>query len=579
MIFVALAATVAYLLFLLAPANRGTTWLWVVTLAAEALAATHAFGTWWTILANDDHPESGDVVVRRRDLMQRPRSVPTIDVLITACGEPEDLIMRTVLAARDMRLAHNTIVLDDGNSSLLAKRCRASGVEYRRRGDNSNAKAGNVNAGLAATDGEFVLILDADHVPLPDFLIHVIPHFVDPTVALVQAPQSYRRGGGIIAAGAGEAQRIFYELVCPGKNKFNAAFCVGTNVVFRRTALDEIGGIHTGSNSEDIWTSLDLHRLGWRSVYVPQVLATGLAPDTINSFVKQQHRWATGGFEILTRGRLFRRDRKLTLDQRLQYMFVGTHYLLSLAMLVFMCLPATYLMFGLSPVRAGGWDWASHYLPFYVATLAVTWLQSGGFRLSAIVTSIAAAPVHLRAMWGVVTRRKSSWTATNSARRSTSSLWPVMPHIFLIGLNACAIAVGLSVFANPAPTMLAIGWASVHTALLGRVVFEAMRNEEHNKRAAAPQATADKPRRLVLVPRPLRLAGEGIASMAALITPQPLLDRGRILVSTALVGAVATLVITSIYVTTAGNPSPTSAEVVVAESQTAAPVQVVSSAS
>lgn len=209
-------------------------------------------------------------------------------------------------------------------------------------------------------------------------------------------------------------------------------------------------------------------------MYVPQVLARGLAPDTIGAFVRQQHRWASGGFEILFRGRLFRRDRKLTLDQRLQYLFVGTHYLLSVAMLVFLCLPATYLLFGLSPIQATGWNWVSHYLPFCIATLAVTWLQSGGFRLAAVVTSIAAAPVHLRALVTVLLHRQATWTVTNGTRRSGSSIWPVVPHIALIALNGCAIFVGLSVMTHLAPTLLSAAWATLHIMFLGRLVAEAL---------------------------------------------------------------------------------------------------------
>src|ERR1700750_1174871 len=90
-IFLALAATVAYPLFLLAPATRGRTWLWLVTLGAECLPALHAFGTWWTILAHDDQPDSGDVVVRRHELVHSPSTIPSIDGFTTYCGEPDDL--------------------------------------------------------------------------------------------------------------------------------------------------------------------------------------------------------------------------------------------------------------------------------------------------------------------------------------------------------------------------------------------------------------------------------------------------------------------------------------------------------
>jgi len=475
-IFIALLATTSYLLFLLEPRNRGVWWLWGLTLLAEGLTAFHGLATWWTILAHDDRPEPVDVVMRRNDLRTLAVPPPSIDVFITACGEPDELVVRTAEQARDMHLPHGTFVLDDGRSDVLANRCRDIGVGYLRRDGREHAKAGNVNAALARTQGEFVVILDADHVPQRDLLLQLLPHFVDPDVAFVQPPQSYTNSDdGIVALGAAEAQRIFYELVCPGKNHFNAAFCVGTNVMFRRSALDMVGGVYTGSNSEDIWTSIELHRRGWRSVYVPQVLARGLAPSDLTAYLKQQLRWASGGFEVLFRGRLFRRGNGLTLDQRLQYLTTGLHYLLSAAMLVFMCLPAVFLLFGFSPIKSDGWTWATHYVPFYAATLLVTWLQSGGFRPAAIVMSIAAAPVHVKALVATALGRKAKWSVTHRMGGAAASLWPVLPHVALMVLNVSAIVAGLAVMAEPAPTYLSVAWASLHLLLLGRVVAEALR--------------------------------------------------------------------------------------------------------
>ena len=410
----------------------------------------------------------------RRNRLRAGAEVPAIDVFITAYGEDPAMVRRTMRAARDMQLPHETYVLDDGDSDELERIAADEGVGYLRRAGGQHAKAGNVNAALARTHGDFVVIFDADHVPEPTFLMQVLPHFEDPDVAFVQSPQSYTNNVNLVATGSGEAQRIFYELVCPGKNHFNAAFCVGTNVMFRRAALDEIGGIWTGSNSEDIWTSLELHKRGWRSIYVPQVLARGLAPQDVTSYLKQQMRWASGGFEVLLRGKLFKRGTGLTVDQRLQYLFTGTHYLLSVAMLTFMFLPALYLLFALSPIRADGFTWATHYLPFQAAVLLVTWLQSGGFKGSAIVASIGAAPVHVRALWGALRNKPAKWKATNQAGAGARSLWVVMPHVGLLVLNVTAIVVGILVMADPPPTWLSVGWAAMIVLILGRMIIESV---------------------------------------------------------------------------------------------------------
>ena len=132
-------------------------------------------------------------------------------------------------------------------------------------------------------------------------------------------------------------QAVFYRFIQPGRNRFNAAFSVGTNVIFRRAAIDDIGGIYSDSKSEDVWTSLMLHENGWRTVYIPTELAVGDTPETVEAYTKQQLRWATGGFEIMLTHNPLSLKRRLTIDQRLQYLVTATHYLTGIAPLLLSC--------------------------------------------------------------------------------------------------------------------------------------------------------------------------------------------------------------------------------------------------
>ena len=219
------------------------------------------------------------------------------------------------------------------------------GAEYLRRDSNEHAKAGNVNNALRLTDGEFFVLLDADFVPRPELLHEMLPHFADPTVAFVQSPQVYRNLDTLVSRGAAFMQSVFYTLIQPGKNRFNAAFCVGTNVVFRRAAVDELGGIYEKSKSEDIWTSILLHERGWRSIFTPQVLAIGDTPETVEAYTKQQLRWAQGGFEILLRHNPLSRKRRLTLDQRVQYLGSSAFYLTGVAPALLLLVPPLHIFF------------------------------------------------------------------------------------------------------------------------------------------------------------------------------------------------------------------------------------------
>lgn len=146
-------------------------------------------------------------------------------------------------------------------------------------------------------------------------------------------------------------QTIFYRFVQPGRNEFNTAFSVGTNVLYRREAVLDVDGLYTDSKSEDVWTSLMLHEAGWRTVYIAKTLAIGDAPDTIEAYAKQQLRWATGGFEILFTHNPLSRRHRLTADQRLMYLVTATHYLTGAATGLLLFVPALEIFFDLRPVN------------------------------------------------------------------------------------------------------------------------------------------------------------------------------------------------------------------------------------
>src|SRR5690606_38838782 len=154
-----------------------------------------------------------------------------------------DVIRRTVRAAVAIKGRHRTWVLDDGRSDEVREMASEEGARYVRRLSSGGAKAGNVNHALTLAKGDFFAIFDADFVPHPDFLVETLPFFVDPKVAFVQTPQTYGNLHTTIARGAAYMQAVFYRFIQPGRNRFTAAFCVGTQVVFRRTALDRKSGV------------------------------------------------------------------------------------------------------------------------------------------------------------------------------------------------------------------------------------------------------------------------------------------------------------------------------------------------
>lgn len=307
----------------------------------------------------------------------------TVDVFITCYDEPLQLLRRTAISARAIRYPHVTAILDDGKRDEVKAMAEELGIEYIRRPGNEFAKAGNLNHAFGVTSGEFVLQLDADHVPLPNILDRLLGYFNDPKVAFVQCPQDFYNTDSFthVASDEGrlmwEENRLFFSLIQPGKDRMNAAFFCGSCAVLRRAAFDEIGGFSTQTITEDMETSLRLHARGWKSVYHGETLAYGLAPASAAQYHVQRLRWGQGSMQILRKmNPLFMTG--LTWRQRVSYFSSVIVYLDGIQRLVFYLAPVIFFLFGVLPVRVVNHALLIRLVPYMVLTIGSFELLSRG---------------------------------------------------------------------------------------------------------------------------------------------------------------------------------------------------------
>lgn len=464
-LFAAPLVILLYGSFVFNPANADNILLYIVQVIADAIAIMALLGLWVTVLL--------DVIVERHHRSHRvsPNSFlidkrPTIDVFVTTAGEPIDIIRKTVTAAVLMEYPHTTFVLDDGQSEEVKSLAREVGVAYISRRSRLYAKAGNVNSGLRYSKSDFFAIFDADQVPKKDFIINLLPYMNNEKLAMVQSPQYFANTHSFIAAGTAQAQEVFYKYVCPAKNISNSAFCVGTNMIFRRTAIDEIGGI-AQNNSEDIWTSYLLHEKGWHTLFVNEVLAIGEAPATVISYFKQQRRWAKGGLGMLLTNNPLR-SKNLNLDQRMQYFASNTYFLVGISILAYLIFPILYLLFGIKPLNTeDGLVWALHYIPYFVLYYMLSWLFLGRLYLATLATAVASFYPYILALFSVIFETEQEWVATTSkkAQRDVFMRW-VWPHVLIILLGIFSLAVGWYDPINFWTTLFNTVWVVLNTYLL-----------------------------------------------------------------------------------------------------------------
>lgn len=500
---VAALGTLLYAGFLLDPDHRGDLLPYIMVIVAESVLVAQAFFGMWTILSGGHNPRDFPYF-HAKDRLYAPeplrKGAPAhewdthiggqtvgVDVFITTYGEDLDVIRGTVRAAVAIRGRHTTWVLDDGRSDDVRDLAAEEGARYVRRLTSGGAKAGNINHALTLAKGEFFAVFDADFVPRPEFLEETLPFFHDARLAFVQTPQSYGNLRTTIARGAGYMQAVFYRFIQPGRNRFNAAFCVGTNVIFRREAVEDVDGIYTGSKSEDVWTSLMMHEAGWKTVFIPDVLAVGEAPETIEAYSKQQLRWATGGFEILLTRNPLRRDVRLSLEQRVQYLVTATFYLTGIAPLILLMLPPIEIFFDLQPmtIETSAMTWFLYYAGFYALQILFAWYTLGSFRWQTLTLAAVSFPIYVKALGNALRGKDVGWQATGTAKgRSPFNF--IVPQVLIFVFLSLTSVVGIIRDLDNGALSLATAWNVTNTIILATFLVAAARE---GRQLAAPPAT------------------------------------------------------------------------------------------
>lgn len=535
-----------------------------------------------------------------------PESDPTgtVDVFITTYNEPVAMVMATARAAQNIAYPHQTFVLDDGDRPEMAAAARAEGLGYITRSADwtdkpRHAKAGNLNNALFETDGEFLLILDADQIPDPLILHRTLGYFADDEdVALVQTPQWFINVDEEDPLGS--QAPLFYGPIQQGKDGWNAAFFCGSNAVLRREALMQLGivgyvrelqdstdrtlraaekllsrearrhqsvpelhaalrdlrlevtqarsaissgepiadvtyqlhaqineasrrlvqsdldvmaedlvAIHalpvqrdaelgeividqaaldalatrelsplaavksvaalvdalrvdrpdeaqpiqplaTISVTEDMATAMQLHSMGWRSVYHHEILARGLAPEDLQTMLKQRLRWAQGTMQVFLRDNPLVK-KGLSAGQRLMYFGTMWSYLAGFAAVVYLSAPVIYLMFGVMPVTAWSGDFFARFLPYFLINQLLFLIVARGIRTwRGQQYSLALFPVWIRActssVANVVFKKPLGFVVTRKDGRAEGALplREVWPQLAAIALLIIALITGIT---------------------------------------------------------------------------------------------------------------------------------------
>ena len=395
---------------------------------------------------------------RKPVMMPRDTSQwPTVDVFIPSYNEALNIVKLSIFAAQAIDWPADKLrvyVLDDGRREDFREFCEQIGVGYITRNNNRHAKAGNLNEALKITDGEYVAMFDADHVPTRSFLQVAMGWFLkDPKLAMLQtphfffSPDPFEKNLDTFRDVPNEGE-LFYGLLQDGNDLWNATFFCGSCAVLRRSSLLEIGGVATETVTEDAHTALKLNRKGYNTAYLAIPQAAGLATESLSRHVAQRIRWARGMAQI------FRTDnpllgKGLSIGQRLCYANAMLHFFYGLPRLVFLTAPLAYLLFGAEIMHASALMITAYVIPHILHASLTNSAIQGRFRHSfwnevyeAVLAWYIMGPV-LMAMinpkfggfnvtdkGGVVEEKFFDWTLAR-------------PYIVLLTLNVVVFGIGI----------------------------------------------------------------------------------------------------------------------------------------
>ncbi len=376
-----------------------------------------------TFLINSFYPEFS--VAKHQnfilDFWDKNPTKPTVDIMLPIAGESIEVLKETWEAVNNIQYPNCRVyILDDAGDNQAAELAQKFGFTYIHRPNKGEwKKSGNIKHGYESSAGEYVVIFDADFRPIPEALIESLPYIISNSeIGILQTPQYFHTDtetnkNSPIEYGAGAVIEDFYRVVMPSRARFGNAMCVGTSAIYRRKAIIE-SGMPLVDHTEDVRQGLLTYNQGYHVSYIPVIISQGVCPNKMDSYIKQQMRWAYGSFETIfshyfTQAKLDNWSKFNYLTSFLYYLSEAFAPLLSIQIL---CL----LYFNTETLRL---SWAIPFVPFIFYQLVLKPKFTLNKNLSGIkIVGLAHTFIYSTALVRLLLGKKLDWEATNAQNQN-----------------------------------------------------------------------------------------------------------------------------------------------------------------
>ncbi|MBP3339964.1 MAG: glycosyltransferase [Lachnospiraceae bacterium] len=432
---------------------------------------------------------------------------PDVDVMIATHNEEEDLLFKTVNACTRMKYPDKSKVhihiCDDTNRPEIKMLAQKFGVNYFGLSDNKLAKAGNLNNAIAKTSAPLIVTFDADMIPNSEFLLETVPYFFlpkmkqdengdwipkkefeideDEKIGFIQTPQTFYNPDLFQYNLYSEKQipneqDYFFRQVNIGRNRSNAPIYAGSNTVISREALELVGGIRTGTITEDFETGLMIQAEGYKCYAVDKLLAKGMAPITIKSLIKQRERWGRGCIYSLRRVHILLNP-KFDFKLKWAYFSCRLYWGSFTRRLIYIMAPIFFAVFSIPVVTTGLGGVLCVWLPSYILYAITLKKISGDIRNTrwSNIIDTAIFPYMLLPLWAEsLFIRKKDFHVTNKSRvQSESGVYLALPHIVLFVLSVISIIVMIKdlIMYSAFGSIVVIYWLLINSSSLLMSIF------------------------------------------------------------------------------------------------------------
>jgi cellulose synthase/poly-beta-1,6-N-acetylglucosamine synthase-like glycosyltransferase len=309
-------------------------------------------------------------------------------VVTKAPSEPWWVVRETLEAMLAQGVTHDTWLADEDPSPETRAWCATHGVKIScRKGvtdyhrttwpRRTRCKEGNLayfydHYGYDQYD--FVVQMDADHVPTPGYLREMLKPFADPRVGYVSAPSICDKNASQSWSARG---RLYVESTMHGVMQAAysngwAPLCIGSHYAVRTKALKDIGGLGP-ELAEDHSTTLMMNAHGWRGVHAFNAIAHGDGAATFADLIVQEFQWSRSLVTILLEYSP-RYIPRLPMHLRFQFLFCQFWYpLFSGFMLLMYLMPIMALSTGRLFADVTLIDFYLHVIAAHVIILLLAW--------------------------------------------------------------------------------------------------------------------------------------------------------------------------------------------------------------